>query len=634
MAENGIQFAASLHQMGEDLLELAANGERNRKTWKTTGLAAEQKVADLEQTMRKSKTKYDSLADEYDRARTGEGRQGGGKVLGAFKAHKSAAQQEEDLLRKVQNADQTYSGHVQALQAEKAHLVSSMRPETVKALRDIVTEVDAGLTLQMQKFAAFNEKLLLGNGVIVYPFKNPPGETAPQPRSMRQAVSSVNNDRDLKEFLSSHRAKVQHHEEIKYERNPVLNPPASAAMHGGPIPGPQAAPPPSFNQPSIGAPQPLSMGARTSTGAGNFPQGPPPPGQPGFPGQAGFQGPPPGQAGFQGPPPGQPGFQGPPSTQPGQMNSPGGMTQSYSQGLPQPGRPFGQPQQQHNRAFSQGSQQPGHAGPGPNPTAGPGQGPGQGQYGVFPPPNGQRYGGPGGPGGMAPPQGNSLPFHQGARGSPGQNSHPFAPPGERRGSGAQFQQAPPPMYGAPGQPAPDQHPTNPVFHVTLGNLYERDGLAVPMVVEQCIQAVDLYGLGVEGIYRQSGSLQHINKLKAMFNQDSKDVNLEFTNPENFFHDVNSVTGLLKQFFRDLPDPLLTREHHGSFIAAASTYLALPTLALVPTNVSFFLQSKTTTLSAATRCTPSSTACLIPTTRRCAPSRCTSTASWTTLTPTA
>ncbi len=59
-------------------------------------------------------------------------------------------------------------------------------------------------------------------------------------------------------------------------------------------------------------------------------------------------------------------------------------------------------------------------------------------------------------------------------------------------------------------------PSKPVFGVSLAKLYERDGLAVPMVVHQCIQAVDMYGLGVEGIYRQSGSLTHINKLKSMF----------------------------------------------------------------------------------------------------------------------
>ena len=44
--------------------------------------------------------------------------------------------------------------------------------------------------------------------------------------------------------------------------------------------------------------------------------------------------------------------------------------------------------------------------------------------------------------------------------------------------------------------------------------------------------------------------------------------MDFRNPENFFHDVNSVAGLLKQFFRDLPDPLFTRELYGSFIEAA------------------------------------------------------------------
>ncbi len=151
MAENGIQFAASLHQMYEELNELAINSERSRKTWKTDGLSAEQKVADLEQTMRKSKAKYDSLAEEYDRARTGEGRQGG-KVLGAFKAHKSAAQQEEDLLKKAQNADQTYYSHVQTLQSEKSQLESSHRPRAIKALQDLVSETDSATTLQMQKF--------------------------------------------------------------------------------------------------------------------------------------------------------------------------------------------------------------------------------------------------------------------------------------------------------------------------------------------------------------------------------------------------------------------------------------------------------------------------------------------------
>jgi hypothetical protein len=149
MAENGMQFALSLHQMYDDLIELAAVAERNRKGWKTNGLAAEQRVAEIEAQMRKSKAKYDSLAEEYDRARTGDVRQSG-KMFGI--KTKSSAHHEEDLLRKVQGADSEYHGRVQALQSEKSELIARTRPEAVKALQDLVRETDAGVTLQMQKF--------------------------------------------------------------------------------------------------------------------------------------------------------------------------------------------------------------------------------------------------------------------------------------------------------------------------------------------------------------------------------------------------------------------------------------------------------------------------------------------------
>lgn len=150
MAENGQQFAASLHQMHDDLLEVAAISEKHRKGWKQNGLAAEQRLSDIEAAMRKSKTKYDSLAEDYDRVKTGESRQGG-KMFG-LKGPKSAAQHEEDLLRKVQAADTDYMGKVQTFQSEKAQMIATTRPEAIKALQDLVRECDAATSLQMQKF--------------------------------------------------------------------------------------------------------------------------------------------------------------------------------------------------------------------------------------------------------------------------------------------------------------------------------------------------------------------------------------------------------------------------------------------------------------------------------------------------
>lgn len=140
-------------------------------------------------------------------------------------------------------------------------------------------------------------------------------------------------------------------------------------------------------------------------------------------------------------------------------------------------------------------------------------------------------------------------------------------------------------YSKPAMVASGTHlsPLKPVFGLSLNELFKRDGSAVPMVVYQCIQAVDLFGLEVEGIYRLSGTASHITKIKAMFdngklrnrfsntttNDDTDSSEVDFRNPESFFHDVNSVAGLLKQFFRDLPDPLLTTENYAEFIDAAS-----------------------------------------------------------------
>ncbi|KAF5659733.1 GTPase-activating beta-chimerin [Fusarium heterosporum] len=531
MAENGIEFSKELHQMHDELMELAGVAERSRKSWKQNGLSAENKVAEMEQTMRKSKTKYDSLADDYERVKTGESRQSG-KMFG-LKGHKSAQQHEGELLKKVQAADSVYHGHVQSLQAEKAQLVSTTRPEAIRALQDSIKEIDAGISLQMQKFASFNERLLLSNGLSVSPIQGPGGQSSSSQRSLRQAASSIDNEKDLNDYVTAqHRSVPPNTGEIKYERNPALNPPGSSSQQvpGGPVQQPAAViqSPVSQTPPQGGfsGPQPLGPGSRTSTlGLGPI---------------TGVTG---GDSSF------------PPSDDP---------------------RPFSQP---HNRSFSQGNMPIQQGGPGQQFSA---RGPNQQTQAP-----GQRYGNGGSVSSTGPPQLGALPFQP--SGSPPQQSGPHQPPHERTGSGVNSGQgAPgagrsPPPYGMSSQPLPGagpppgsgpvpgpgaSGPSKPMFGLPLNRLYERDGLAVPMVVYQCIQAVDMYGLNVEGIYRQSGSMTHIQKLKNMFDTESSNPALDFRNPENFYHDVNSVTGLLKQFFRDLPDPLLTLEYHDSFIAAA------------------------------------------------------------------
>ncbi|RPA86104.1 RhoGAP-domain-containing protein [Ascobolus immersus RN42] len=106
----------------------------------------------------------------------------------------------------------------------------------------------------------------------------------------------------------------------------------------------------------------------------------------------------------------------------------------------------------------------------------------------------------------------------------------------------------------------------PTFGVPLGDLCMRDRSVVPVLVLQCIQAVDLFGLDVEGIYRLSGTNTHVQNIKGLFNTDYDSV--DFRQQESFFWDINSVASVLKQFFRELPEALLTDKLYPEFIAAA------------------------------------------------------------------
>lgn len=76
---------------------------------------------------------------------------------------------------------------------------------------------------------------------------------------------------------------------------------------------------------------------------------------------------------------------------------------------------------------------------------------------------------------------------------------------------AQGSPRPPPSNGLQNLP-----PVKPVFGISLDDLYARDGTAVPMIVYQCFQGIELFGLDMEGIYRLSGSANHINHMRSLF----------------------------------------------------------------------------------------------------------------------
>ncbi|XP_017264422.1 rho GTPase-activating protein 15 isoform X2 [Kryptolebias marmoratus] len=90
-----------------------------------------------------------------------------------------------------------------------------------------------------------------------------------------------------------------------------------------------------------------------------------------------------------------------------------------------------------------------------------------------------------------------------------------------------------------------------VFGCRLEMLCERERSTVPRFVRLCTEAVEKRGLDTDGIYRVSGNLAVIQKLRILVDHEEK-LNLD----ESEWEDVHVVTGALKLFFRELPEPLV------------------------------------------------------------------------------
>ncbi|KAI5609831.1 unconventional myosin-IXb [Silurus asotus] len=87
-----------------------------------------------------------------------------------------------------------------------------------------------------------------------------------------------------------------------------------------------------------------------------------------------------------------------------------------------------------------------------------------------------------------------------------------------------------------------------------------DKVPIPMVLELLLEQVEMNGLYTEGIYRKSGAANRIKELRQLLETDPNTVCLED-------YPIHTVTGLVKQWLRELPEPLMTFNHYNDFLHA-------------------------------------------------------------------
>uniref|UniRef100_A0A673M3F2 Myosin IXB n=1 Tax=Sinocyclocheilus rhinocerous TaxID=307959 RepID=A0A673M3F2_9TELE len=105
----------------------------------------------------------------------------------------------------------------------------------------------------------------------------------------------------------------------------------------------------------------------------------------------------------------------------------------------------------------------------------------------------------------------------------------------------------------------DDEPGSQHFGVRVCHLVNNK-TPVPIVLEIMLEHVEMNGLYTEGIYRKSGSANRMKELHQLLEAGPENVCLED-------YPIHAVTGLVKQWLRELPEPLMTFTHYNDFLRA-------------------------------------------------------------------
>uniref|UniRef100_F6W5P5 Synapse defective 1, Rho GTPase, homolog 2 n=1 Tax=Xenopus tropicalis TaxID=8364 RepID=F6W5P5_XENTR len=113
------------------------------------------------------------------------------------------------------------------------------------------------------------------------------------------------------------------------------------------------------------------------------------------------------------------------------------------------------------------------------------------------------------------------------------------------------------------RPGVDREPI--VFGVEARKVVEKEnaGLMVPLLMDKCITEIEKRGCQVVGLYRLCGSAAVKKELREAFERDSKSVGL----CESQYPDINVITGVLKDYLRELPSPLITKHLYEAVLKA-------------------------------------------------------------------
>ncbi|KAM4819042.1 rho GTPase-activating protein 4 [Thomomys bottae] len=112
-------------------------------------------------------------------------------------------------------------------------------------------------------------------------------------------------------------------------------------------------------------------------------------------------------------------------------------------------------------------------------------------------------------------------------------------------------------------PRPSSQYNHKLFGGDMEKFIQSSGQTVPLVVESCVRFINLNGLQHQGIFRVSGAQPRISEIRDAFERGEDPLVEGCTT-----HDLDSVAGVLKLYFRSLEPPLFQAELFNELLASA------------------------------------------------------------------
>ena len=106
-----------------------------------------------------------------------------------------------------------------------------------------------------------------------------------------------------------------------------------------------------------------------------------------------------------------------------------------------------------------------------------------------------------------------------------------------------------------------------VFGVSLMSNVQRNGQPLPLPLQYALQYLRRTAIGNQGLFRKSGVKTRISRLRLLMETQPDDSEKIFTKDDDY--SPYDIADLVKMYFRELPEPLMTQKLSQTFISIFS-----------------------------------------------------------------